>query len=191
MVETVKIRGMQELYRALSTTIPQNMEGKVLQAALAAGTKLVYEDARVNAVRGGAFPKMVTGTLHGAIYHARSKFDNSPTFESRVVGVRKGKRAAKKGRDAWYARLVEYGHRKASGKGGRLVRDSRALTEKGLARYAAKRSGGRIKGTASFGDVPAHPFMRPAWDKNKERALDAILQGLDRQLKKAAQRARW
>jgi HK97 gp10 family phage protein len=165
-VTEVKILGARELYEALSTKIPREMETKVLQRALSAGTKIVAQAARRNVVRGGSFPKRITGTLAKAIYAAKSKFDQSSTFVVRVVGVRKGKRAAKKGRDAWYGPLVEFGHR-----------------------ARPRKSDANLIGPAK--PVPPHPFMRPAWDENKDKALQAILTALRTEIEKAAEKARF
>jgi len=52
----------------------------------------------------------------------------------------------------WYARFVEKGHA--------IARKKRTRTQ-------------RKAGTGTTGHVPAKPFMRPAWDENKERALQA------------------
>lgn len=52
----------------------------------------------------------------------------------------------------WYGKFVEYGH---------------AIVGKKRTRAQRK------AGTGASGHVPANPFMRPAWDENKERALAA------------------
>lgn len=174
----VKILGARELYQALSTTIPRNMEGKVLQKALSAGTKLVLQSARRNAARGGGdFPASRTRTLVRAIYAARSKFNQSPTLEVRVVGVRKGKKASKKGKDAWYAKFIEYGRRAIRAKNGKLLVFKGTDGEQVFAKQVAA--------------APARPFMRPAWEENKDKALTAILAELKKQLDLAASKAKW
>ena len=186
-----KVIGIRELYEALSTKIPRNMEGKVLQKALARGTLVTKKQVEANIGPGYPFPADDTGTLRRSVYHKRSKFDNSPTFESRIIGIRHGRAAAKRKLDAYYATWVEFGHRASPGKGKRLMRESRAETKAGFDRYEAKRAGGLIKGEQSKAFVAARPFMRPAFESTKERALAAILDGLAVQLDVAKKGANW
>lgn len=65
------------------------------------------------------------------------------------------------GEPAATAHLVEYGHRVATAKTGKLK----------------KKMGGDA---AAVGDVPAHPFMRPAWEASKEQALPRLAKLLGR-----------
>ena len=161
----VEIKGMRELYEALSTKIPRRMEGKILQSALTAGTSLLVKEARANIIGGGtkrqqkaqaAFvgpsnqPRSITGTLRRAIYAKRGKKSNAEQ-EVRYVSVRRGKLAQKGGKDAWYARLVEYG-----------------------TKYARP-----------------HPFMRPAWARGQRPAVDKVIEKLRVNIDKAVKAARW
>ena len=114
MTEETKIVGMKELYEALSTKIPRNMEGKVLQKALGRGTLILKRQVEQNIGPGYPFPKDVTGTLRRSVYAKRSKFDNTATFEARIVGIRHGRAAAKRKLDAYYATWVEFGHKGVS-----------------------------------------------------------------------------
>ena len=174
-MEYVKVLGARQLYEALSTKIPRHMEGRILQKALAAGAAPILRAARANARRGGdQFPDVITGTLARSIFSARSKFGNSVTREVRIVSVRKGKRASRRGRDAWYARLVEYGHRTGTRKTG----------------YLQKRGkGSGFAGTTTF--VRPQPFMRPAFEANKERAVDLMMAKMRELVDQAARAARW
>jgi HK97 gp10 family phage protein len=158
-----KIIGMRELYEALSTKIPQKMEGPVLQKALSAGATIVRRAVQQNLGRGGSFPDTDTGTLKRSVYQKRSKFNNSSTLQNRIVGIRHGKAAQKKGRDAYYASWVEFGHR------GRV--------------------GSKVAGPPKW--VAARPFMRPAFEATKDQALAAILDKLAEQLDVAKKGANW
>ena len=164
-MDEVRIKGMRELYEALSTKIPRHMEAKLLQSALAAGTSDIVRAARANIIGGGGKaqtkreakfvgptnkPQSRTGTLRRSIYAKRGRKSN-PMMEVRIVSVYRGKRSAKKGKDAWYARLVEYG-----------------------SRYAAPR-----------------PFMRPAWEAKQRPAVDKVLVKLRSGITKAVSSARW
>ena len=170
----VEIKGLRELRTALVSTIPANMQGKVLQKALAAGTALTVRQARANAPR-------KTGRLARAIYAARSKFDSKPTLESRVVGVRRGKKYQKSNKDAYYWKFVEFGHRIGTRKSGYLAKEHGRSQ---LERF-------RGAGGESRGFVPARPFLRPAFEATKQRASLAIRDRLAELLKQAAKRASW
>lgn len=173
----VEIKGMRELYIALSTKLPRNMEGRLLQKALAAGTAPLVKQARSN-IRGQVaedfvgppvpYPRSRTGTLKRAIYASRGK-TSTPEKEVRIVSVRRGGRAAKRGLDAYYARWVEYGHR-VGRKGKRLSRTS---------------------DVAPSGRVMPKPFMRPAWDTTQRQSLDRITDGLRVQLERAIAASRF
>jgi HK97 gp10 family phage protein len=102
-METVKIEGLREMREALTRVIPAEMQGKALQKALAAGTKLTVAAARAKAPR-------LTGRLARAIYAARDKASKF-SLESRIVGVRRGKKAQKTDKDAFYWKFVEFGHK--------------------------------------------------------------------------------
>lgn len=72
----------------------------------------------------------------------------------------------RKRKGIFHGHFLEFGHRIGTSKG-RLRRPSRALTEKGLARYAkrlARPEGvrGKIKGRESSGTVNARPWLGPA-----------------------------
>ena len=71
------------------------------------------------------------------------------------------------GEEAWYGRLVESGH---------------AIVVGGI--RVVKRSG-RVRwyGGKKVGDVPPHPFMRPAFDSKTDEAYDAFEAELKRRLR--------
>ena len=173
-METVQIKGLRELRTALTKTIPVEMQGKILQKALAAGTRETLRQAKQNAVRGGAsWPDRITGTLARAIYAKRSRWGNTKTLEYRVIGVRRGKKAGKANKDAFYWKFVEFGHRIGTRASGYLQKRDRG-------------AGGRARG-----EVPAQPFMRPAFESTKNRAAVAIREALRRLIEEAAKKARW
>jgi HK97 gp10 family phage protein len=162
-METVQIKGLRELRQALTKTIPFEMQGKVLQKALAAGTALTVAAAKARA-------PTLTGRLKRAIYATRDKKGSKPTFESRAVTVRRGKKQQKSDRDAFYWKFVEFGHRIVSRKGDESTRSAR------------KRAGG---------SVPPHPFMRPAFESTKQAAAAAITEKLKSLLDAAVRKARF
>jgi HK97 gp10 family phage protein len=181
VTEEVRIAGLRELREALLRTIPIEMQGKVLQKSLAAGTKITLAAARANARRGGEkFPDVITGTLVRAIYAKRSRWGNEPTLEHRIIGVRRGNKygknrvsAGRKNMDAYYWKFVEFGHRQGTKTTGYLQKQGRG-------------AGGR-----SSGFVEPQPFMRPAFESTKNQAAVAIRDALKRQVEDAARKARW
>ncbi len=167
-MDEVRIDGLRELRAALLKTVPAEMQGKKLQKALAAGTKLTVAAAKINA-------PVKTGRMRKAIYATRDKAESKPAFEARVVTVRRGKKMQKTNRDAYYWKFVEFGHRTGTRKTGYLRKTDR--------------SSGGYGGSTGF--VAARPFMRPAFDSTKGQAAEAIRDGLKKQLDEAAKKARW
>jgi HK97 gp10 family phage protein len=155
MTELVKVEGLRELREALISKVPQHLQGPTLQKALAAGAKPIVTMARRLA------PKQ-TGVLRRAIFSFRDKTSRQ-TFEVRSIRPRSGKKFQKSGRDAFYWKFVEFGHRvrKARGSG----------------------SGVTV--------VPPHPFLRPAFESQKSVALAAIIEKLKTELIVAARKASW
>jgi hypothetical protein len=79
-----------------------------------------------------------------------------------VIGPRWG--YGKEGEEpARYGHLVEYGHRIAHGKSGKLDRKT-------------------INTSSPNGYVPAHPFMRPAWEATKEKVYSTLQTVLRREI---------
>lgn len=169
-VAEIKVEGLRELRQALITTIPREMQGKVLQRALAAGTKLIVEDAQTRA-------PVKTGRLSRAIYATRDSRNSSGIYEARVVTVRRGKKFQKTNRDAYYWKFIEFGHRTGARKG----------------QYLQKLDGRRSHGRAvkATGFVAARPFMRPAFEAKKYQALEAIQKRLRIEIDRAAKKASW
>ena len=163
MTELVTITGLRELREALLRKVPDHMQGKVLQKALAAGAKPIVEAAK-------ALAPVKTGTLRKAIYSFRDK-ESRPGYEIRNIRPRQGKRFAKKGEDAYYWKFVEFGHRVGKRGGGKL-----------------KKIG---KGANAIAVVPPKPFMRPAFESQKGAALVAITEALKVEIDIAAQKASW
>jgi HK97 gp10 family phage protein len=164
-VQIVGISGLKELQETLQRTLPQKLQGKVLQNALAKAGKPIIVDARARAAH-------KTGRLGRAIFSYRDK-SSTRTRESRLISVRRGRKNQKSNRDAYYWKWVEFGHdvivpKKNSGK-------SRSL--------------GTPK-AGWFGEliraVPARPFMRPAFEAKKYAAIEAFKQSVMPEIKKVA-----
>jgi HK97 gp10 family phage protein len=183
MPQQVEIRGMRELKHALLTVVPRHFQGKVLQAALAAGAKPIVATAQQLAAHR-------TGTLVRAIYSARDAKGSSYGIESRIVGVRAGRKFQKSGKDAFYWRFIEFGRRAVSaGTTTRISKSGRVRS------YGTKAKVLGRPGKGFFGkDVKAarpRPFLRPAFDQNKFNAIRQIQFALEREIPKAARKALW
>jgi HK97 gp10 family phage protein len=168
MTAEVEVYGLRELREALMHKIPQHMQGKVLQKALAGGGKVV-----VNAAK--SLVPVKTGRLRRAIYQVRDKRNSNGIYEQRVVTVRRGKKFQKSNRDAYYWRFVEFG-RKAFSVGNR--RQVLGNDEKGY-------FGSKVKAET------AKPFLRPGFDNTKSQQVEAIKASLAREIPIVARKAGW
>jgi len=161
----VKVAGFAELQKAMRA-LSLDVRNQHLSAAIGAGATVIRKEAVQLA------PKD-TGTLRRAIYRVRDA--KAPDGESRwIVGVRRGKKyqsrtlTSKRGkqfttknRDAYYWAWIEFGHI-ARGPGQRIKGGTRTKQ--------SKRDQLRTQGHF----VPARPFMRPAFERRKEDAVEAI-----------------
>ncbi len=113
MAETIQIQGLEELKRRLAA-IPAEIATKVLRKGVLAGATLVKK-AEIALIAGGSIVKPKTGTLgRSAIVKFISANSNATQIEY-IVAFRKGKAQRSKGRDAYYASWVEFGHKSRNG----------------------------------------------------------------------------
>jgi hypothetical protein len=171
---TMDLAPLQGLFRELRTTLPQQLQARIVRGAVATGASVIRKAAISLAPI--ASPEDLSdeqrathppGTLKKAIYQVRLADASTPTLEVWKVDVRKGSRTTKKGNrlaSAFYAGWVEHGHwsRPASGKGTKAGR--------------IKRRGDRAINALAAGArwVPARPYMRPAFEANKAAAVAAM-----------------
>ncbi len=147
MIQTVTLQGAEELKRILSL-LPVEMEQTILRD----GTKAAME------------PMLAAAKAKCPVYQGPPRADVTPgalrdslkisTFKSkRGVGARVVAGAGDFKGEQYYAMMVEFGH----GIGKRPYR------------------GKKTKNTADNRKrVPEHPFIRPAYDENKTRAVDIL-----------------
>lgn len=169
----IKLQGFAELAAALKD-LPDNIAKNALRAAVASGAKIVRDDAKS---RIGSNPGNITGTLRRSLYMKQIRELSGLQRQTFFVGARQGKKyqsVGKRGRsqDAYYAKWVEFGHfsRPANG---RLAR-GRGRTAALQADVAA----GRVHWIAG------RPFLRPAFDASKERAIGAMAAKLRERLER-------
>lgn len=135
----VKIEGFDELARKLREIAPA-MRKKVLRNALAAGGRLVRDEAKRNAPvlqLKNATPLRTAGTLKKALSVRTSKTARRAGDVGVFVNVRPakaGQRGAKNPRDPFYWRFQEFGTRKM-----------RAANGQGFLRPAANKLGAALE----------------------------------------------
>ena len=183
---SIDLTGDKQLRAALAA-LPQKTLDKVVPQALTAVSKPIIAAARRNltshGLKGSGFLKKSIGKVirKGGKYRARGNV-------LLVIGARSPGQGATPGSGKWvfvdakgkkhvpanYAHLIELGHRIA--KGGKLTRKTR--------------SGVRVGVGTSGGRVQAFPFLRPALDSNRSRAVrdfgDRAWKGIKREAAKLA-----
>lgn len=140
-----EVKGLREIEQALKR-LPIELERKVLRRAVLAGAGVIRDEARRLApVRTGALRQNIV-----ARYHKRKnglvRYD---------VGIRKGR----KGMDAYYASMVEFG------------------TSPHIIRAKKKKAlgvDGRFGSVVRHPGASARPFMRPAFDSKYNEAIDKV-----------------
>jgi HK97 gp10 family phage protein len=163
---STKLTGFKELADALRE-LPGNLGKNVLRSAVGAGAAVVRVEAKKN-----ADAMRVTGTLARAIYQKQIPEQSGPEKQVFYVGARQVKLYQKVGnkgvnKDAYYARWVELGHFSRPAGGGKLPKNTNR-GERNNAALASQVQAGSVHW------VPAHPFLRPAFDVQKDHAVDAI-----------------
>ena len=156
-MSTIQIKGMEQLKNGLKS-LPKTVARRIMNNAL----KKAAEEMRTAIVRKTPIDK---GNL---IFSIKSQIWKENDFESNIkVGSHYspwGKSATDR---AWYAHLIEYGHKW-------VIR---------------KVKGGPI---VDQGYTPPRPFMRPAFDENVERIktmlADQIGDGVQKALKRMRKR---
>lgn len=169
---TIEVNGLDQLLKDLKA-FPAAVQKRVLKGAAATGASVIRKEAVLRApvstgkVEEGHPPP---GTLKKAIYQVRMTQECTATREVFKVGVRRGKRVNKagknlnEGKDAFYASWVEYGH---------FARVPHEMTK-------SAKAAGRMLGVAKW--VPPHPFMRPAIAAKQADALRAMQEYIRNQM---------
>lgn len=161
---TVKVSGLEGILQALNTIIPQHFQGATLQKALGAAAQPIIKDAKRRA-------PVLTGTLQADIFSFKDKA-STPTNQIRGISVRTGKRASKTHGDAFYWVWNEYGRGEVT-----------TTTHKSLGTPAKGFFGKTVRA------FPAKPFMRPAYDSEKQAALQVFEDAMAKEITNAANKA--
>lgn len=167
MAEIIGVSGLTELRQEL-LKFPLAVQGKASQGALAKAAQPMVRQAQAMASTrkprgfvGPMQPGKAKGNLRRSIYSYRAR-ESTRTNEVRHIGV--------KGR-AFYWRFIEFG------------RASISTEKRSLGNERQGFFGKTVKA------VPAKPFMRPAFEANKERAIELYRVNLLPQIEKAARAA--
>jgi hypothetical protein len=108
MAETIQIQGIEEMKRQLAA-LPAEIAKKVLRKGVLAGATLIKK-AEIAAIQRGNVVQSRTGTMERAAIVKFMSAQSNDTQVEYIVTFRKGKSQQKKGRDAFYASWVEFGH---------------------------------------------------------------------------------
>lgn len=153
--------GAEELEAALRT-LPKNIGKAALKRALVNAAKPVAEDARRSApVRSGLVRDNITVSTKLSKRQARAFRKRGKGEVTAFLGAAPSRRA----------HLIEFGT------------GPRAHRKSGESKSGKARTPGR-----STGQAPAQPFMRPAWERGKQRILDDFSVALWKEIEKAVAR---
>lgn len=160
---TVSVSGLDGIRNALNSVIPQHFQGAYLQKMLAAAAAPIVKDAQSRA-------PVATGTMKADIFSFKDP-SSTPSSQVRGISVRTGKRASKAHGDAYYWVWIEYGHAEITTAGRTLGTPASGYFGKTVKAY------------------PAHPFMRMAYETQKNASLQAFQDAAGLQLNLAADKA--
>lgn len=138
--------------------LPQEIQKRPLRSAVAAGAKVISDAAINNA------PQGETGNLRKSIYRYRSRSQSATGKETFLVGVRKGKAKFKD-----------------NARNRRLGRVGKTYQTQGEAYYWRFVEFGTSK-------LSARPFLRPAFERNKEEAVKVMKDRLRRSIEQQAKK---
>jgi HK97 gp10 family phage protein len=149
-----KLTGLEELIDTLSTfpkALAKDAVGVSLVDASQLLIKAIQERCPVGPGNGKGY---MGGDLKRSIGHSTPKLYRNSGITYMAVGVVRG-RGTGSNVPGRYASLVEFGH-------------NCSRTTNGT--FKSTKSGNGLHTT-----VPAHPFMRPAWESNKQNVLDKFI----------------
>lgn len=138
--------------------LPKEIQGRPLRSAVSYGAKAVVEDVK------SKVPVGETGILKSAVYRYRSRRDSATGRETFFVGIRQGKAQYKD---------TAYNRRK-----GRVGKTYKTAGEAYYWRFLEF-------GTAK---MAARPFLRPAFEATKSRAVEIIKERLGKAIETQAKK---
>jgi HK97 gp10 family phage protein len=166
MAAIVKFEGFEDFDGKLQDLLGQKGE-QILRKALRAGGEIV-QAAVIDAA-----PVRTDGLGGGKTNEKNPAWDLPP-------GALKSDIQLRVGRDRNSGGLF------ATIQPGKYTRFAAEMVEYGHAIYRGRKG----KGNKSLGSVPAHPFLRPAWDLSRDEAESVIKQTLQTEVEKLIKQAR-
>lgn len=165
MPDQVDVSGLAELRQTLLKDLPEALQGKASQAALAKAAKPIVDAAKAKAPTNFVGPlkpgQRARGRLRDAITSARNP-ESTKTYESRLIGVT---------RKAWWWRFIEFGRASITRAKGSLGTPAKGFFGK------------QVKA------VPAKPFLRPAFEENAQGAIAIYIRELQPAIARVARQA--
>lgn len=138
--------------------LPKEIQKRPLRSAVSAGAKVIADEAINKA------PQGETGNLRKSIYRYRSRRQSPTGKETFLVGVRKGK--------------AKYANTSRNRRLGRVGKTYQTQGEAYYWRFVEF-------GTSS---QPARPFLRPAFENSKERAVQVMKERLGKAIETQARK---
>jgi HK97 gp10 family phage protein len=138
--------------------LPKEIQGRPLRSAVSAAAKVIVDDVKARV------PVGETGNLKTAVYRYRSRRNSATGRETFFVGIRQGKAQFK---DTAYNR-----------RRGRVGKSYKTAGEAYYWRFLEF-------GTAK---MQAKPFLRPAFEANKSRAVEVIKDRLGKSIQTQAKK---
>ena len=168
--QNIKVEGLKELSDALQK-LPEAIAKNALRGSVNAAAAVIRDEAkRLAPVMPEAMPShQPPGTLKRSIIVKQIPEKSSVIQQTFYVTVRQGKKYQAQGKkgnksqDAYYAKWVEFGH---------------FFVPPKAAGISWKKH--RQQNQAKF--VPAHPFLRPAFESKKEEAVQALKAYLEKRI---------
>jgi HK97 gp10 family phage protein len=138
--------------------LPKEIQGRPLRSAVSAAAKVIVDDVKARV------PVGETGNLKTAVYRYRSRRNSATGRETFFVGIRQGKAQFK---DTAYNR--------------RKGRVGKSYKTQGEAYYWRFLEFGTAK-------MAAKPFLRPAFESSKSKAVEVIKQRLGKAIETQAKK---
>lgn len=175
----VSVKGLSELHDVLKN-FPIKLEAKIMRGGLRAGGKVFLDSARSNVPKrtsqlrnsirmsggkdaSGTMYSVITAGSRDKVYNSKGRpIKNEPIFEINPSGVKNYK-------TAFYAHMVEFGTRRHFIK----PATKKSLFFAGLTKEIIDHPGAKQK-----------PFMRPAYDKNWNTAIETMAEYIRKRIDK-------
>lgn len=173
------IQGLEQLNANLKR-LPALMVTKVLRRGVAAAAGVIKGAAAQYAPIGSRVKKrkglsIQPGTLRRSAIVKYLPAESNGTQVEYIVTFRQGNRAARAGKDAYYASWVEFGHRV-------VPRGKRIKDVYGLLRNQRTIRARRALSTTR---VPPHRYFGPAFDATSGKALTVMIATIEANIDKA------